>query len=60
VPPELLSEASARPGGTVAEIDGSMVSDPNGYIPNEAILGVFLVGPDGVPTGEYRRIQGRL
>ena len=55
VPTGLAAEAAANPGGSVAEIDGSMVSDANGYVPPEAIIGLFLVGPDGVPTGEYVR-----
>jgi hypothetical protein len=42
----------------VAEIDGSMVSDPNGYVPAEAIIGCFLVGADGRATGEYARNPG--
>lgn len=32
-----------------------MVHDPNGYVPPEAILGAFLVGPDGKATGDYVR-----
>lgn len=32
-----------------------MVSNPDGYVPAEAILGGFAVGPDGQPTGEYAR-----
>lgn len=55
VPRELAAEAAANPGGTVAEIDGSLISDPNGYVPREAIVGVYVVGPDGVPTGDYLR-----
>jgi hypothetical protein len=42
----------------VAEIDGSIVSDPNGYVPAEAIIGCFLVGADGRATGEYARNPG--
>ncbi len=44
---QLTAEAAADPGGSVAEIDGAMVSDPDGYVPPEAIIGVFAVGPDG-------------
>jgi hypothetical protein len=39
----------------VAEIDGSVVSNPDGYVPFEAIIGCFLVGPDGRATGDYVR-----
>jgi hypothetical protein len=53
VPAEILAEAAANPGGSVAQIDGDLVADPNGYIPGEAVMGVFVVGPDGVPTGEF-------
>jgi len=30
-----------------------MVSDPNGYVPAEAIIGCYIIGDDGVATGEY-------
>jgi hypothetical protein len=30
-----------------------MVPDPYGYVPAEAIVGEFVVGPDGVATGDY-------
>jgi hypothetical protein len=50
-----VAEAAAHPGGSVAEIDGSMVSDSNGYVPAEAIIGCFLVGADGRASGEYAR-----
>jgi hypothetical protein len=58
LPDQLVSEAAAHPGGSVAEIDGSIVSDPNGYVPAEAIIGCFLVGADGRATGEYARNPG--
>jgi hypothetical protein len=54
----LTAEAAANPGGSVAEIDGSMVSDPDGYVPAEAIIGCFIVGADGRATGEYARNPG--
>ena len=52
------AEAAAHPGGWVYEIDGSMVSNPDGYVPAEAIIGGFAVGKDGRPTGEYARNPG--
>jgi hypothetical protein len=55
LPAGLIAAAAANPGGSVAEIDGSVVRDPDGYVPNEAIIGVFLVGPDGRATGDYVR-----
>lgn len=55
LPPQLLGQAAANPGGSVAEIDGSVVSDPDGYVPLEAIVGLYLVGDDGMPTGDYLR-----
>ncbi len=55
LPAHLIAEAAANPGGSVAEIDGSLVSDPDGYVPFEAIIGIFPVGPDGRATGEYLR-----
>jgi hypothetical protein len=58
MPAHLAAEAAANPGGWVYEIDGSMVADPDGYVPAEAILGGFAVGPDGKPTGEYARNPG--
>jgi hypothetical protein len=58
LPPRLAAEAAANPGGSVAEIDGSVVTDPDGYVPPEAIIGVFAVGPDGRATGEYLRNPG--
>jgi hypothetical protein len=53
LPAHLVAEAAANPGGSIAEIDGSMVTDPDGYVPAEAIIGAYLVGPDGKATGEY-------
>jgi hypothetical protein len=53
LPPELIAEAAAHPGGSVYAIDGSMVADPYGYVPPEAIMGEYLVGSDGVATGDY-------
>jgi hypothetical protein len=58
VPPGLAAEAAANPGGVVAAIDRSLIGDPDRYVPPEAIVGVYLVGPDGVPTGEFRRNPG--
>jgi hypothetical protein len=55
MPAHLTAEAAAHPGGWVYEIDGSMVSNPDGYVPAEAIMGGFAVGSDGRPTGEYAR-----
>ena len=58
MPAHLAAEAAAHPGGWVYEIDGSVVSNPDGYVPAEAIIGGFAVGPDGRPTGEYARNPG--
>ncbi len=58
LPAHLSAEAAANPGGSVAEIDGSQVSDPDGYVPSEAIIGVYPVGPDGLATGEFLRNPG--
>lgn len=55
LPASLVAAAAANPGGSVAEIDGAVVQDPDGYVPLEAIIGVFLVGPDGKATGDYAR-----
>jgi hypothetical protein len=54
-PPELLAEAAAHPGGSVYEIDGSQVPDPNGYVPPVAIIGEFPVDENGQPTGIFLR-----
>jgi hypothetical protein len=58
MPPHLAADAAAHPGGWVYEIDGSVVSNPDGYVPAEAIIWGFAVGPDGRPTGEYARNPG--
>jgi len=58
LPDQLVAEAALHPGGSVAEIGSSMVSDPNGYVPAEAIIGCFLVGADGRATGKYVRNPG--
>jgi hypothetical protein len=55
LPAHLMAEAAANPGGSVAEIDGVMVTDPDGYVPLEAIIGFYVIGPDGRATGEYLR-----
>ncbi|MFI9202762.1 hypothetical protein [Streptomyces sp. NPDC053048] len=52
-PPELVAEAAANPGGSVAVIDPDLISDPNGYVPGEAVQGVWRVGEDGKLTGEF-------
>ena len=36
LPAHLMGEAAANPGGSVAEIDGNVVTDPHGYAPPEA------------------------
>lgn len=58
MPAHLAAEAAAHPSGWVYEIDGSMVSNPDGYVPAEAIIGGYAAGPDGQPTGEYARNPG--
>jgi hypothetical protein len=58
MPAHLAPEAAANPGGSVAEIDGTVVSDPDGYVPAEAIIGFYLVGDDGHATGIYVRNPG--
>jgi hypothetical protein len=58
MPPQLAADAAANPGGWGYEISGSLVSDPDGYVPAQAIIGAFAVGPDGRPTGEYARNAG--
>jgi hypothetical protein len=55
LPPQLVAEAAANPGGSVAEIDPALIADPDGYVPPEAIVGVYPVGPDGRATGEFVR-----
>ncbi|MFD9163908.1 hypothetical protein ACFVZ8_18290 [Streptomyces sp. NPDC059558] len=54
-PPELLAAAAENPGGSVAQIDTEYASRPDGYVPTEAILGVWLVGADGKPTGVFEK-----
>ncbi|HEX9519556.1 MAG TPA: hypothetical protein VF940_25670 [Streptosporangiaceae bacterium] len=58
LPAHLVAEAAANPGGSAAEIDGSMVRCPDGYVPPEAIIGVFAAGPEGRATGDYLRNPG--
>jgi hypothetical protein len=58
LPAALRAEAAANPGGSVAEIDGSQISDPDGYVPVEAIIGVWPVRSDGHATGEFLRNPG--
>ncbi|MET9674681.1 hypothetical protein ABZY68_16530 [Streptomyces sp. NPDC006482] len=52
-PPELVAQAAANPGGSVAVIDPDLIGDPNGYVPGEAVQGVWRVGQDGKLTGEF-------
>ncbi|MFJ8991264.1 hypothetical protein ACIRQH_12890 [Streptomyces sp. NPDC102279] len=52
-PPELVAAAAANPGGSVAVIDPDLIRDPNGYVPGEAVQGVWRVGEDGKLTGEF-------
>lgn len=52
-PPELVAEAAANPGGSVAVIDPDLIGDPDGYVPGEAVQGVWRVGEDGRLTGEF-------
>lgn len=52
-PPELVAEAAANPGGSVAVIDPDLIGDPNAYVPGEAVQGVWWVGQDGKLTGEF-------
>ncbi|MFG2058358.1 hypothetical protein ACGFI9_30480 [Micromonospora sp. NPDC048930] len=53
-PTGLLAEAARNPGGSVAEIDQTLISDPNGYIPAEAIRRVWKVDAGGKLTGEFQ------
>jgi hypothetical protein len=53
LPQHLLAGAAANPGGSVAEIDGAQITNPDGYMPPEAIKGVYPVDSDGHPTGEF-------
>ncbi|MFJ1708514.1 hypothetical protein [Kitasatospora sp. NPDC088346] len=52
-PPELVAEAAANPGGSVAVIDPDLIGDPNGYVPGEAVQGFWRVDKDGKLTGEF-------
>ncbi|MFD5147703.1 hypothetical protein [Streptomyces sp. NPDC058401] len=52
--PALVAAAAENPGGRVAEIDRTYIDDPNGYVPPEAIRGVWLVDGSGKLTGEYQ------
>lgn len=50
----LIAEAAANPRGSVAVIDAAMVGgDASGYVPAEAVHGCWIVGADGILTGEY-------
>ncbi|MFC9295139.1 hypothetical protein ACFTWH_18805 [Streptomyces sp. NPDC057011] len=51
--PELVAAAAENPGGSVAEINTEYVSRPDGFVPTEAIRGVWLVGADGKLTGVF-------
>lgn len=51
--PELVAEAAEVPGGVVAEVDPAFEGDPDGYVPEEAILGFWKVDEEGRLTGEY-------
>lgn len=52
-PPELVALAAANPGGSVAEIDHAVVRDPDGYVPAEAVVGVWEVDAQGRLTGQF-------
>jgi hypothetical protein len=51
--PELVAAAAQNPGGRVAEIDHDVVRDPDGYVPAEAVVGVWEVDAQGRLTGEF-------
>lgn len=55
LPAAVIEQAKANPGGSVAQIDSSMVPNPDGFVPPEAVIGAYEVGDDGLPTGVYRR-----
>ncbi|MFJ9608563.1 hypothetical protein ACIRS1_19720 [Kitasatospora sp. NPDC101176] len=57
-PPELVAAAAANPGGSIAAIDYAYIGDPDGYVPAEAVRGVWRVGPDGRLTGEFEENPG--
>jgi hypothetical protein len=46
-PPELIAEAVSHPGGSIAAIDHAMVPDPDGYVPPEAVTGVWKIDAEG-------------
>lgn len=49
--PDELREAAARAaGGWVYAIDPAY--DPRHAVPPEGIVGAWIIGPDGEPTGE--------
>jgi len=52
LPPGLIAMAAANPGGSVAEVDGSVVRDPDGYVPVEAVIGYWSPARPGyfMPT----------
>jgi hypothetical protein len=52
-PAERVAEAARHPSGSVAEIDRTLIADPNGYIPGEAVRGVWKVDANGCLTGEF-------
>jgi hypothetical protein len=54
----MAAEAAVHPNGWVYEIDVTQVPDPQGYVPPEAIIGAFAIGPDGQGTGEFARNPG--
>ncbi|MGW0436389.1 hypothetical protein ACWDV4_28055 [Micromonospora sp. NPDC003197] len=53
LPSALVAEAARNPGGSVAEIDPTLIGDPDGYIPAEAIRGRWQVDAAGQLTGEF-------
>jgi hypothetical protein len=57
-PADLAAEAARHPNGWVYEIDANFVSDPNGYVPPEAIRSAWKVDGRGKLTGEYKENAG--
>jgi hypothetical protein len=55
LPAHLLRQAARNADGYVYEIDGSVGTNPDGYVPFEAIIGAFPIGPDGIATGDFIR-----
>jgi len=53
IPSQVIEQARSHPGGSVSEIDPRLAPNPNGYVPPQAIVGAYVVGDDGVPTGVY-------